>query len=69
MKSGIDAMKIALRVLGALTEKQQPAEKDVAELRRLAPQSDAAETDELACEVIQQALRARAQSRAKASGE
>jgi len=40
-------MKIALRVLGALTEKQQLDEKDVAELRRLAPQSDAAETDEL----------------------
>jgi hypothetical protein len=62
-------MTTALRALGALTERQEPEAKDVAELRRLAPTMDAAPVDELACEVIQQALRTRAQLRAKASGE
>lgn len=61
-------MKLALRVLSALNEKQRPDRQDVAELRRLAPDDALNDTDELACEVIQRALKRRAQIRLKGPG-
>jgi hypothetical protein len=46
-------MRVALRVLGELTEKRHPDPKDVAALRALAgPQPLALDIDELACKVI-----------------
>jgi DNA-binding NarL/FixJ family response regulator len=61
--SGIDAMKIALRVLTAITEKRNPDPDDLQELHRLAPLQPGASPDELACEVIQQAIKRRADAR------
>jgi hypothetical protein len=52
-------MKTALRVLSALTEKQHPDPADLEELQRLAPDAEGLALDELACEVIQQAILAR----------
>ncbi len=64
MQYSLDSMKVALRVLTALTEKRAADEKDIAELRALAgPSSEGLPPDELACEVIQLALRHRAQVR------
>lgn len=63
------AMKAALRVLTALTEKQAPATQDVSELQAYVPQNSAAlPLDELACEAIQQALRNRAETRHATAG-
>ena len=61
MQQSLAEMKTALRVLTALNEKQAPATEDVEELRSLAP-PDARDLplDELACEVIQAALKRRA---------
>ena len=56
-------METALRVLSALTAHQYPAPEDVAELRRCAPLLEDAPLDELACDVIQQALKRRAELR------
>ena len=63
MKTGTDAMAVALRVLDALNSKSAPADADVAELRRLAPLFSHLPVDELACDVIQQALKRREQIR------
>jgi hypothetical protein len=60
-----DALKTALRVLTALGDKHQADPADVAELQRLAPSLADTPLDELACEVIQQALRQRAEVRAR----
>jgi hypothetical protein len=60
MQQGLEAMTTAVRVLSAMAAGQEPALHDVWELRRLAPHSAAAPLDELACEVIQQALKRRA---------
>ena len=60
-----DAMKLALRVLTALGDHQEPIEDDVSELRRIAPDKAAAALDELACDVIQRAIRHRAESRSR----
>ena len=57
-------MKVALRVLTALSEKRIPSAKDVEELGSYAgPQPAHMELDEFACEVIQTALRNRAEKR------
>ena len=58
-------MTIGLRVLMAVTDRQLPAPEDMSELRRLAPLFADMPPDELACEVIQSALKNRAQARAK----
>lgn len=58
-------MKVALRVLTALNEKQTPNPQDLAELGRLAPLLNGLPPDELACEVIQLALKHRAEVRSK----
>ena len=56
-------MKTAMRVLAALNEKRDPTPADIDELRGLAPDFSATGLDELACEVIQRALRHRAEAR------
>ena len=61
MAESMDAMQVALRVVIALSEKHEPYPADVDALRRFAPLlPDTAPIDEVACEVIQQALRVRA---------
>jgi hypothetical protein len=62
-------MELALRVLAALTQKRHPNPADVDRLRTVA-ETGARELppDELACEVIQQALKHRAEARKKAMG-
>jgi hypothetical protein len=59
------ALKLALRVLGAVSEKQYPDPRDLAALRELAPDAAGMGADELACEVIQRAIKHRAQVRQK----
>jgi hypothetical protein len=56
-------MQTALRVLTALTEKREANPADVEELRRLAPGDPDVPLDELACEVIQLAIKAREKAR------
>lgn len=62
------AMTVALRVLAAITYKHEPDPADVAELKRLAPLLADTPPDELACDVIQQAIRRRAEVRAARGG-
>jgi len=58
-------MQTALRVLAAIADQRRPDPDDMAELRRLAPLLADAEDDTLACEVIQQAVKRRAEVRAR----
>jgi hypothetical protein len=60
MQDSTVAMRTALRVLMAITDRAQPDPVDVEELRRVAPECSALATDELACEVVQRALQKRA---------
>jgi hypothetical protein len=65
----LQAMEVALRVLTALTEKRNPHPADVNRLRTIVDGSSRdLPLDELACEVIQRALRHRAEARKKATG-
>ena len=61
-------MKVSLRVLTALTEKRAPDPVDVVALRQYLGATAPHDLDELACEVIQSALGARAQARAALKG-
>ena len=63
MRAGIDAIKTATRVLTALTAEQVPAAADIQSLREYDNSINARELDELACDVIQKALRHRAAMR------
>ena len=66
MQQSVYAMKVALRVLDSLTSRQRPDPADVQELSRYAPASanySLESLDEVACEVIQQALKHRASVR------
>jgi hypothetical protein len=57
-------MQTALRVLTAITEKRQPDPADVATLHGYAASQDTAmDLDQLACEVIQKAIKRRAKVR------
>jgi len=68
MQAGLDAMKTALRVLTALTEKRQPDPADVTLLRTYAgPHPENVALDEFACTIIQRALKRRAEIRSAAS--
>ena len=58
-------MQTALRVLGAVADHRRPDPAEVDELRRLAPLLANAEVDELACEVIQQAVKHRTEVRSR----
>jgi hypothetical protein len=61
MQYSLDAMKIALRVLTALTEKRNPSDEEIGRLRELVGVAgEHLPADELACEVIQKALKHRA---------
>jgi hypothetical protein len=55
-----EAMKTALRILVAISERRQPDWADVELLRSLAPPILEASLEEIACEVIQTALKNRA---------
>jgi hypothetical protein len=70
MQAGLDAMKVALRVLTALTERKDPTAEDLSDLRMFAPDANRLAPDELACEVIQRSIKARAMAReaGKSSG-
>lgn len=57
------AMKAALRVLTALSERQEPDQADVDELHWYAPAERERPIDELVCDAIQRALKDREQSR------
>lgn len=56
-------MRTALRVLTSVTEKRHPDPADIEHLHRLAPLLANASPDVLACYVIQQALKWRAEVR------
>ena len=56
-KESIEIMKVALRVLTALTEKSAPQHADLDELLSFAPDLTKLAADELACEVIQRAMK------------
>jgi hypothetical protein len=62
MRAGIDAIKTATRVLAALTAKQEP-DSDIQALREYDGSTNGRDFDELACDVIQKALRHRAAMR------
>lgn len=57
-------MQIALRVLRAINEKHSPDAADIEKLSHLAPSLHQLPADELACGVIEQELRLRADLRA-----
>jgi len=63
MERSLDAMKTALRVLTAITKRHHPDEVDLQSLRQLAPLVGNLPPDELACEVIQLAIKHRAEVR------
>jgi hypothetical protein len=56
-------MKIALRVLAAINQRQAPRASDVAMLRACLPNAGDRADDEVACEVIQQEMSRRARTR------
>ena len=60
MQQAIDAMNTALRVLNALAIQHNAEPQDVDELRRLAPLLRYTRLDELAWEIIRQAMKCRA---------
>lgn len=57
------AMKAAMRVLTALSERQEPAQADVDELHWYAPSERERPLDEVVCDAIQRALRDRQERR------
>ena len=65
MERSLDAMKVAMRVLTALSDKRTPDPADIKTLNEFAPLLRDLSPDELACDVIQQALRRRSQVRAR----
>jgi hypothetical protein len=69
MQLSDEALKVALRVLTALGDHQCPDPADVEGLKRYAPLLADTPLDELACEVIQQALRRRAEVRSRGAAE
>src|SRR5262249_18752453 len=56
-KESIEVMKIALRVLTSITEKSGPTRDDLDGLLSFAPDLTRLPPDELACEVIQRAMK------------
>lgn len=63
MQQSLDMMKTALRVLAAITERRHPNPTDLETLRDYAPCLGKLGPDELACDVIQQAIRKRSRVR------
>ena len=64
MRAGLDAIKMATRVLAALSAKQEPDPADIQALREYDDSTNGQDLEELACDVIQMALRHRAAMRA-----
>ncbi|MGA7239248.1 MAG: hypothetical protein WBY44_26435 [Bryobacteraceae bacterium] len=62
-----NTLRTALRVLTAVTDRQNPEPDDVASLIRYAPDLEHLAADGLACAIIQRALKAR-NEREKAQG-
>lgn len=62
------AMKAALRVLTALSERQEPDQGDVDELHWYAPSDSERPIDELVCDAIQRALKDREEKRKALQG-
>lgn len=60
MDEELEELKVALRVLAAITERRAPEEADVKALLSYASHSNGRPPDEVACEVIHRVLRARA---------
>ena len=67
MEASVEAMKVALRVLTAISERQPPEVTDIECLKSLVPLFADLPLDELACHVIQDALQRRAAVRARAA--
>ena len=67
VKTALNIMKVSLRVMTALSKKQQPDSVDVETLRRYLGTRGPSDLDELAREVMQKALIARAKARGAAS--
>jgi len=66
MHNSSEVMKIALRVLKAVSQKHAAAPSDVAELEHHAgPKPHSMALDEFACQAIQDALKHRANRRAQ----
>ena len=66
MQESFDAIKVAVRVLDALTERRYPYAGDIATLRAIAgAEAQNLTDDELACKVIHDALGRRAAARSK----
>jgi hypothetical protein len=65
MQQSLAAMQTALRVLTALSEKRDPDPADIDALVGYAPLLENLSVDELACDVIQQALKRRAEARTR----
>ena len=66
MEGTMQVMRAALRVLTAISDRQEPDSADVRALKAYAPPLCNAPLDELACEVIQKALMRRAEIREQA---
>lgn len=56
----VNSLKIALRVLTAVTEYDQPSDADVEELRAVVPEYSLRTADVIACEVVRRSLNKRA---------
>jgi hypothetical protein len=61
MDASLNAKKLALKVLMAITEGRAPDDADVEDLRRLAPLFSDLSLDDLACEVVMLELTRRKQ--------
>jgi hypothetical protein len=58
---------VAIRVLKAISDRVAPDQSDVELLRSYLPYHSSVDPDELACEVIRQAIRRREKTSAKAN--
>jgi len=68
MRDSIEVMKIALRVLTAVSHKHAPDPKDVAALEEIAgPKPPGMGIDEFTCDVVQSALKGRAHRRTRSA--
>jgi len=63
-----EMLDLALRVLTAITDRRYPEPDDIAALRSLARCARPMPIDELACELIQDAVRGRVAARAAGAG-
>lgn len=63
MHASLEVIQTATRVLSALTDRRSPDPADVIALREYDGRGNGRDLDELACDVIQKAIRRRAQVR------